>query len=168
MGSIKRAEARNFLNANHDAGFFRNGRLLPIMLLSIVIISFYLLFETELLAGGIKAISPKQLIDLRNRGVSVVDIRTKTEWQQTGVIDKSTLITFFDEKGDYDLNRFLSELGKKVVSKKEPFVLVCRSASRTKTVGHYLRDKLGYQNVYELKGGILNWKQQAMPLVPMR
>jgi len=33
-------------------------------------------------------------------------------------------------------------------------------------VGDFLADKMGYKKVFELEGGILNWKRHNKPLVP--
>ena len=43
-----------------------------------------------------------QLKKLIKADISIVDIRTINEWNYTGVIPNSLLITFFDEKGNYN------------------------------------------------------------------
>ena len=40
-----------------------------------------------------------ELGKLMAKGVPVIDIRTSPEWQQTGIIPGSHLLTFFDEQG---------------------------------------------------------------------
>jgi len=47
-------------------------------------------------------------------GIKIIDIRTKPEWIETGIIKGSILITFFDEKGQYDAAKFLSQLDSKI------------------------------------------------------
>jgi len=84
----------------------------------------------------------------------IIDIRTPQEWKETGIVPNSKLITFFDDRGKYDVNAFMSEFSKYVPTKQTPFILVCRTASRTQLVGDFL-NKEGYQKVYQLKGGIL-------------
>ena len=39
---------------------------------------------------------------LLRRGVPVIDIRTPEEWRDTGMIEGSHLLTFFDAQGRYD------------------------------------------------------------------
>ncbi|HIO95507.1 MAG TPA: rhodanese-like domain-containing protein, partial [Campylobacterales bacterium] len=56
--------------------------------------------------------------------LKIIDIRTEGEWIQTGVIRGSHLITFFDERGNYDIETFLSQLDN-VVTKGEKFALIC-------------------------------------------
>ena len=84
-------------------------------------------------------------------GIQIVDIRTKPEWQETGVIKDSILITFFDEQGRYNVQAFMNELNKHVTKDKE-FALICRTGNRTSMVSEFL-SKQGYK-VINLQGGI--------------
>ena len=60
---------------------------------------------------------------------------------------------FFDEKGKYDVTKFLAELNK-VVEKDEQFALICRTGSRTSDISKYLSTEFGY-NVINLGGGMM-------------
>lgn len=102
-------------------------------------------------------LNPKDVEKLKNDGVVVIDIRTAPEWSQTGIIEGSKLITFFDMYGRYDIDKFMKEFSKYVPSKDTKFILVCRTGSRTKTVGDFLANQLGYKNAMHLKGGIYAW-----------
>ncbi len=125
-----------------------------------------LLFTLSLsLFAGVKDLDIESFEKAKREGVPVIDIRTPSEWRETGIIKGSHTIMFFDRSGRYDLKSFLESLSKLGIDREKPFVLVCRSASRTKMVGDFLSDKMGYKNVYELKGGILNWKRHNRPLV---
>jgi rhodanese-related sulfurtransferase len=106
---------------------------------------------------------------LKRHGIPVIDIRTSREWKETGLIAGSHPVTFFRADGRYDVGDFLSRLKRLGIdSKEKPFILVCRSANRTRTLGNFLNEELGYENVYQLKGGILNWRAHGKPLVPYR
>lgn len=94
-------------------------------------------------------------------GVKVIDIRTKPEWKETGVVKDSIPITFFDERGGYDINKFLKELNKNVKF-GEKFALICRTGSRTRTVSSYL-GSIGY-DVINLVGGVMYLKGSGYPL----
>lgn len=43
-----------------------------------------------------------QLDKLSKSGVPVIDIRLQSEWEETGIVGGSKLLTFFDEKGRVD------------------------------------------------------------------
>ena len=96
-----------------------------------------------------------QLETLLGQGVPVYDIRRPQEWQQTGIIEGSRLLTFVDSDGrllpDF-FSRFTGQTGK-----DEPVVLICRTGSRTRTLARYLVEELGYTRVYNVRSGILQW-----------
>ena len=106
--------------------------------------------------GPFKSLSTKEFQEKREEGFAVIDIRRADEWEEYGTIEGSHKITFFDEAGGYDLDRFLEIFTEVVTDKEQPFILVCAHANRTKTVGEIMGLKLKYKNVYELDGGI-NW-----------
>ncbi len=85
--------------------------------------------------------------------LKIIDIRTEGEWIQTGVIRGSHLITFFDERGNYDIETFLSQLDN-VVTKGEKFALICRTGSRTRMISNFLGQKMNY-DVVNLQGGLM-------------
>ena len=85
--------------------------------------------------------------------LKIIDIRTKGEWKETGIIKGSYPLTFFNEKGNYDIDGFLKSLNK-IVNKDEKFALICRTGSRTGMVSNFLGKKLDY-HVINLKGGLM-------------
>ena len=106
--------------------------------------------------GPFKSLSTKEFQQKKAQGFTVIDIRRTDEWEADGIIEGSHTITFFDEAGQYDLDAFLEAFSKVVTDKEQPFILVCAHASRTKQACHIMGEQLGYENVYELDGGI-NW-----------
>lgn len=110
-------------------------------------------------------ITPSQLQKKIEEGVVVIDIRTAPEWKELGVVPTSKLIVFFDEKGNYNVEKWMSEFSKYVKDKNQPFVLVCRSGNRTGVVGNFLSKKLQYENVYHLKNGIKSWIKESKEIV---
>ena len=103
-------------------------------------------------------ISPK----IVESGIKIIDIRTKPEWQETGIIKGSIPITFFDERGKYDVPKFLEALNSKI-KKGEKFAIVCRTGHRTGVVSKFLSQN-GY-NVVNLEGGIKGLLKQGYKLV---
>ncbi|WP_419771243.1 MAG: rhodanese-like domain-containing protein [Candidatus Marinarcus sp.] len=97
-----------------------------------------------------------KLFDLP-KDTPLIDIRRETEFNTTGIIKGSFKLTFFDEFGNYDLEKWLHDFEQLVTTKDQPFVLICAHANRTRDVGTYLINQLHYTNVYHLKGGIAQW-----------
>jgi len=112
-----------------------------------------------LLVGVISLFADFKHIDFKDiktlgKDVVLIDIRTPSEWKETGTIPNSKKIMFFGEDGKYDARSWLDEFSKYVKDKNQPFVLVCRTGSRTNMVGNFLDKQMGFKNVYDLKGGI--------------
>lgn len=101
--------------------------------------------------------------ELLNSKVKIIDIRTPSEWAETGIVKGSIPITFFNEQGSYNIDEFLKELNKNVKTNEE-FALICRTGSRTKLVSNFLSTKFGY-NVINLQGGILYALGKSLPTV---
>lgn len=107
-------------------------------------------------------ITPDELENLQRQGVAVVDIRTAPEWFQSGVIPESKLLTFFDARGNYDALGFLQNLKRQGITPETPVILVCRSGNRTLSISNFLISQ-GFEKVYNLKHGILEWLKLTKP-----
>ena len=117
------------------------------------------------LLADFKHIDIDEAQKLMEKNVPVIDIRTPSEWRETGVIKGSHKLMFFDERGRYDVQKWISQFDNIVKDKNQPFILVCRTASRTNMVGQFLSNKMGYKNVYDLKGGIYHWRRSGKQTV---
>lgn len=124
---------------------------------------FLAIFAFVSLHADIKHIYPTEA--LLKSGIKIIDIRTESEWRQTGIIPGSILITFFDEQGRYDADRFLQFLDS-YVKKGEEFAIICRTGNRTKAVSGFL-DEQGYR-VIDLEGGITYLIQNGYVTVPYK
>jgi len=97
-----------------------------------------------------------ELAQLMKSGVPVVDIRTQPEWEDTGVLAGSKLLTFYDERGRADPEAWLEKL-KPIAKPGDPVVVICRSGNRTKAVSQLLSQQAGYARVYNVKSGMKGW-----------
>ena len=104
--------------------------------------------------------------DFTNKNIKIIDIRTPSEWRETGVVKGSYTIMFFDEKGNFNVENFLQQLNM-AVKKDEQFALLCRVGSRTGMVSEFLSEKLGYK-VINLKGGIMKMMHEGYKTVPYK
>ncbi len=117
------------------------------------IFTLLLLFSYILFAEVINMEATPEFVN--NTKMKIIDIRTPQEWRETGIVRGSYTLTFFDERGHYNIESFLNELNK-IVKKDEKFALICRTGSRTGVVSNFLGNKLNYR-VVNLRGGILNF-----------
>lgn len=117
-------------------------------------ILLFLLVSLSILSAQMRTLDATKLQSAIKKGIPVIDIRRPAEWSATGVIKGSHKLMFFDAKGKYDVNAWMSQFTKIVKNKNDGFILVCARANRTKVVGKFLNKDLGYKNVYDLEGGI--------------
>ena len=104
--------------------------------------------------------------EFAEKNIKIIDIRTPAEWKETGIIKDSYTITFFDERGNFNVANFLKQLNS-AVKKDEQFALICRVGSRTGMVSEFLSEKLGYK-VINLKGGIMKMIHDGYKTVPYK
>ncbi len=110
--------------------------------------------------ASIGDLTDDQLAAMAAEGVPLIDIRRPPEWEETGVIEGSHLLTFFDERKNYDLDAWLAAFDK-VADKDKPFILICRLGIRTGTLGRYLDGRQDFKHVYHLQQGISGWIQAS-------
>jgi rhodanese-related sulfurtransferase len=98
---------------------------------------------------------------LEETDMVIVDIRTEPEWYQTGIVEGSKCITFFDLNGNYDAEAFLREMDG-LGGKEQEIGLICRTGSRTSQVAHFMHQQ-GYR-VKNLAGGVMRLMSQGYRL----
>ena len=101
-------------------------------------------------------VDPAALAALLDEGVPIVDIRRPDEWTDTGVVEGSHLLTFFDADGEHDAAAWKAALGE-IVDADEPVVPICRTGRRTDLVSEWLSERAGHGTVYDVDGGIAGW-----------
>lgn len=93
---------------------------------------------------------------LIDSGVTVIDVRTPGEWQQTGIVEGSIPIMFFNEKRKPLTQQWMQEVSK-YVQPDDQLVLICRSGNRSRMIGNFLVKQHNYKNVYNVSRGIKSW-----------
>lgn len=112
----------------------------------------------------IKEVDNDGLQNLLKQGIPMVDIRTPEEWKATGIIEGSHLLTFFDKNGRYNVENWLKELDK-IAKKDQAVILICRTGNRTIPVGDLLDKRAGYNIIYNVKKGIMDWIKAGKPMI---
>jgi rhodanese-related sulfurtransferase len=125
---------------------------------NIIFITFGLTLFSQLTFADIQKVNTGYLKNLIVDGVPIIDIRTPKEWIETGIIEGSHLITFFNEKGEVNLGQWLFEFDK-IADKQKPFILICRSGRRTGVVSKYLDKNFDFFKIYDATDGINGWKK---------
>ncbi len=135
----------------------------PLAIFAIGLICALLLFGDA--SADAEKINSQQLRQLIEQGVPVIDVRLPEEWRATGVIPDSYLMTFFDHRGNYDLNGWLSQLFQ-IAKPSEPVVIICEVGNRSQVISHFLSEGVGFSEVYDATGGMSEWVSKSMPIRP--
>src|SRR3989442_3408939 len=88
------------------------------------------------------------------KGFTLLDVREGDEWEQ-GHLDKAIFLPrgFLEVKAD-----------KLLTEKSEPIVVYCAGGVRSALAAKTLQD-LGYTDVYSMRGGFNEWKNNGLPFV---
>ncbi len=132
-----------------------------------LLIGILLVIATAVYANEVQHINNQDLDLYIQQGVPVIDVRTATEWQKTGIVEGSHLIMFYDEKGRYDLKAWLAKV-ENIAKKDEQVILICHSGVRSRQLASYLAKVVGYENVYNVKKGIVYWIKKSNPVVSVK
>ena len=100
-------------------------------------------------------VDDQEMIKLSNDNIPIVDVRRSSEWDQTGVIPNSILLTFFDEEGNYNFDEWFEKLQLEI-SVTDPIILICRSGKRSKVVANMIDEKFN-TIIYNAQSGINSW-----------
>ena len=93
-----------------------------------------------------EALELNDYIEKINNGYQIIDVRTQSEFDH-GHIPNAINLDFYDLTFVREINKFI---------KNEPILIYCRSGNRSQKTG-IIMDSLGFNKVYDLKGGYLVW-----------
>ena len=120
---------------------------------------FFLLNSTQLFAG-IYEVNNEKIKILLDSSVPLIDIRTEDEWNETGVINNSHLLTFFDKDGNYDFKKWMIEIGE-IADENGPVIIMCRSGRRSRIVSNMIIKENSEYLIYHVTNGIKSWIEDS-------
>ena len=128
-------------------------------------ISFYIkiivcLLTAKFVFAEVIDVNNEEMIKLSNVNIPIVDVRRSSEWDQTGVIPNSILLTFFDEEGNYNFDEWYEKLQLEI-NVTDPIILICRSGYRSKIVANMM-DKEFNTTIYNAQSGMNSWISEKL------
>ena len=110
-----------------------------------------------------KQVKSVEIHDLLHQGAAIVDVRRPEEWQLTGIVEGSQLLTFFDNQGNSQPGEWLKLLNQ-IVPVDQPLLLICRTGHRTGLICEYLIEVSSRLDIYNVSDGILGWLAEGFPV----
>ena len=133
--------------------FFSNHSSLAMAFLVILGTLLWTLWQG--LGRGLKKLSPMDATQLINREDAVVlDVRSDGEFNQGHIVNALNI-------PQKSIQEQLSKLNK---YRDRPIIMACRNGQIASGVGSTLR-KNGFEQVYNLAGGLVAWEGANLPLV---
>jgi rhodanese-related sulfurtransferase len=110
-------------------------------------------YEVRMKASSVAAVSASQVVNLINRGATVVDIRDAAKYAQGHIVDSISI----------PASEMPAEQNKRL-KKASSVIVVCDNGVQSgQCVASLVKD--GMQNVFNLKGGISAWQGDNLPIV---
>ena len=131
------------------------------MLIRFCIKIIVFLLSIKFAFADIVDVNNKQITELSQSNIPIVDIRRSSEWDQTGVIPNSILLTFFDKEGKYNLNEWYEKL-RLEIDEGKPIILICRTGRRTAIIAKMMEIKKFDNVIYNAKNGITSWIDEKL------
>ena len=120
-----------------------------------------LILITKFAFADIVDVNNEQIKELLKNNIPIVDIRRSAEWDQTGVVPKSILLTFFDKEGNYNYDEWYEKL-RLEIGEGKPIILICRTGRRTKIIAKMMEIKQFDNVIYNAESGITSWINEKL------
>jgi GrxC family glutaredoxin len=119
-----------------------------------LIIILALLARTWISGGGTTGLGPMQAVSLSNHKNAVfIDVRTDDEYREGHILHAVHAPLGLLESKLKEITKF----------KNRPLIVYCRSGNRSSRGGAVLK-KNGFEEVYNLSGGVMAWQNASLPL----
>ena len=126
------------------------------MKIKFLALTLFFLMNSIQLSAEIYEVNNEKIKMLLENSVPLIDVRTEGEWHETGVINSSHLLTFFDKDGNYDFKKWMIEVGE-IADENGPVIIMCRSGRRSRIVSNMIIKENGEYLIYHVTSGIKSW-----------
>lgn len=134
-----------------------------------VLVGAAILASLPVRAGNIVS-APATLASVKNGEVTLVDVRSRREWRQTGIAKGAKTVTIHNRQG---IKAFVAEMMKAVGGdKSKPVALICAAGVRSARAERILA-AAGFTNLQNVSEGMLGrpdagpgWLKRGLPVTP--
>ena len=120
-----------------------------------IFLVIFLLF-TKFVNAEVIDINNRELSNLIEKKIKIIDVRTQNEWKSNGIIKGSFLRSLLNKN-----KKFIFEDWYKMFNndfgRNKSIIFICASGVRSNYISHLVKNKNPDLIVYNLKKGINNW-----------
>ena len=120
-----------------------------------IVIVIFILF-TKFVNAEVININNKELINLIEKEIKIIDVRTQNEWKLTGIIKGSFLVSLLNKNKKFIFEDWYEMFNIKFGSNKS-IIFICASGVRSNYISHLVQRKKPDLKIYNLEKGINHW-----------
>ena len=120
-----------------------------------IFLVIFLLF-TKFVNAEVIDINNRELSNLIEKKIKIIDVRTQNEWKSTGIIKGSFLISLLNKNKKFIFEEWYEMFNNKF-GRNKSIIFICASGVRSNYISHLVKKKKPELTIYNLKKGINNW-----------
>ena len=115
----------------------------------------FILF-TKFVNAEVVNINNRELSNLIEQEIKIIDVRTQNEWKSTGIIKGSFLVSLLNKNKKFIFEDWFA-MFENSFGKNKSIIFICASGVRSNYISHLVDKKKPDLKVYNLKKGINYW-----------
>ena len=120
-----------------------------------ILLLIFVLF-TKFVNAEVVDINNKELSNLIEKEIKIIDVRTQNEWKSNGIIKGSFLRSLLNKNKKFIFEDWYKMFNNKF-GRNKSIIFICASGIRSNYISHLVKNKDPDLTVYNLKKGINNW-----------
>ena len=120
-----------------------------------ILFVIFVLF-TKFVNAEVIDINNRELSNLIEKEIKIIDVRTQSEWKSMGIIKGSYLISLLNKNKKFIFEDWFAMCETKF-GNNGSIVFICASGVRSNYISHLVKKKKPDLIVYNLKKGINHW-----------
>ena len=115
-----------------------------------------LVLFTKFVNADVINIDNRELSNLIEKEIKIIDVRTQNEWKSTGIIKESFLVSLLNKNKKFIFEDWYAMFENKF-GINETIVFICASGIRSNYISHLVQRRKPDLKIYNLKKGINHW-----------
>ena len=120
-----------------------------------IVIVIFILF-TKFVNAEVININNKELSNLIEKEIKIIDVRTQKEWNSTGIIKGSFLVSLLNKNKKFIFEDWFA-MFENNFGKNESIIFICASGVRSNYISHLVQREKPDLKIYNLQKGINHW-----------
>ena len=120
-----------------------------------ILLVIFVLFSKSVNAEFIN-INNRELSNLIEKKIKIIDVRTQNEWKSIGIIKGSFLVSLLNKNKKFIFEDWFA-MFENNFGKNKSIIFICASGVRSNYISHLVKKKKPDLNIYNLKKGINYW-----------